>query len=98
MSLDCIKTGDVVVHDLQEFRTSEEALLEMEKKKIIESIKESLDSSNISIRKLAQKVGMKHPQIIRITSGENYNIETLIKVLDAMNLEITINKKQNQVG
>lgn len=97
MSRSSNHTNDVVVRDLQDFRSPVDYLLDMEKMKIISSLKDGLESNNISIRKLAEKVNMKHPQIIRITSGENYNIETLIKVLDALNLEIVIKKKEEDV-
>lgn len=65
------------------------------KVEISKSIEEACKAQNISIRKLADKVGLKHPQIIRVTSGDhNYNIETLLKILDGLNLEIKIVPKK----
>ncbi|MED1747177.1 helix-turn-helix transcriptional regulator [Brevibacillus borstelensis] len=84
---------DIVVHDISKFRPQEDISLDSTKKKIVEKIKLQLKLNNTSIRKLAEKTGMKHPQILRVTSGENYNIETLIRILDALNLEILIKEK-----
>ena len=65
------------------------------KVEISKSIEEACKAQNISIRKLADKVGLKHPQIIRVTSGDhNYNIETLLKILDGLDLEIKIVRKK----
>ncbi len=61
------------------------------KLEISKAIKKSLENRKISIRKLAEMTGMKHPQIVRITSGDtNYNIDTLIKILDELDLELVI--------
>jgi HTH-type transcriptional regulator/antitoxin HipB len=35
-----------------------------------------------------------YTQIARVTSGENYKINTLLKVLDALDLEIEIRPRQ----
>ncbi|WP_405117639.1 helix-turn-helix transcriptional regulator [Paenibacillus sp. FSL H8-0317] len=63
------------------------------KLEITHGIKEALRERNMSVRKLADKVGVKHPQIIRVTSGENYNIETLLRILDVLDLEIVLQKR-----
>jgi HTH-type transcriptional regulator/antitoxin HipB len=65
----------------------------MPKLEIVKAIKNELEQQSLSIRKLGEQIGMKHPQIIRVTSGENYNIETLLRLLDGLNLEIEIKKK-----
>lgn len=58
---------------------------------ISKAIEEACKDQNISIRKLADKVGLKHPQIVRVTSGDhNYNIETLLKILNGLDLELKI--------
>ncbi|GIO35747.1 hypothetical protein J41TS12_06080 [Paenibacillus antibioticophila] len=85
--------NEIVVQDLANFRSREDIILDISKKKIVQQIKLQLETNNTSVRKLAKKVGMKHPQIVRVTSGENYNIDTLIKILDALNLEILIKEK-----
>ncbi|MCD7911013.1 XRE family transcriptional regulator [Bacillus velezensis] len=60
------------------------------KLKIINAIKEGLDKNKLSVRKLAEKVNLKHPQIIKVTNGKNYNVDTLLKILDGLDLEIEI--------
>jgi HTH-type transcriptional regulator / antitoxin HipB len=66
-----------------------------QKFKIIQEIKTSLAKQKLTVRKLADQTNMKHPQIIRVTSGENYNIETLLRILDTLGLEIIIREKSN---
>ncbi|QSF43433.1 helix-turn-helix domain-containing protein [Paenibacillus tianjinensis] len=63
------------------------------KLKIIKSIKDELAARNYSVRQFAEKVDMKHPQIHRVTRGENYNIDTLIKILDGLDMEIIVQPK-----
>ncbi|AMK71536.1 MULTISPECIES: helix-turn-helix domain-containing protein [Bacillus] len=67
--------------------------LSIPKLKITHKIKEGLDKKELSIRKLAQNIGLKHPQIVRVTSAKNYNIDTLLKILDGLDLEIEIKPK-----
>lgn len=64
------------------------------KLKITKQIKEELTNKNLSIRKLSENIGLKHPQIIRVTSAKNYNIDTLLKILDGLDLEIEIKQKK----
>lgn len=60
-------------------------------------IKKELQKRKISIRQLAENIGLKHPQIVRITNADNnYNINTLLKILDGLDLEITIQNKNKQ--
>lgn len=63
------------------------------KMEIVKAIENAISEKKISIRKLAAQIGWKHPQVIRITSGENYNIDSLLKLLDALDLKIVIEKK-----
>lgn len=62
---------------------------------ISRKIKEGLDNKELSVRKLAENIGLKHPQIVRVTSVNNYNIDTLLKILDGLDLEIEIKPKKN---
>lgn len=66
------------------------------KLKISDKIREALKKKNISIRKLSNNIGLKHPQVIRVTSANNYNIDTLLKILDGLDLEIEIKSKNNK--
>lgn len=61
---------------------------------ITKKIKESLKEKKLSIRQLGEEIGLKHPQIIRVTSAKNYNIDTLLKILDGLDLEIEIKFKE----
>jgi predicted XRE-type DNA-binding protein len=63
------------------------------KLQITETIKKELDGQNISIRGLAKKIGVQHPQVLRITGCQNYTIDNLLKILDGLDLEIVIKKK-----
>lgn len=69
-------------------------IVSVPKLEISNQIKNALTTNSTSIRKLADKVGLKHPQIVRITSANNYNIDTLLKVLDGLDLEIVIKPKK----
>jgi HTH-type transcriptional regulator / antitoxin HipB len=62
----------------------------MNKEDIASAIKKSMSDKGLSIRKLAEMIGVKHPQVVRVTNGSNYNIDTLIKVLNALDLKIEI--------
>ena len=79
--------------DISDYITLPDEIVSVSKPKvdISKSIEEECKAQNISIRKLADKVGLKHPQIVRVTSGDhNYNIETLLKILNGLDLEIQI--------
>lgn len=60
---------------------------------ISKAIKSEIKNKNLSVRKLAESIEMKHPQVVRVTNGENYNIDTLLKILDGLGLEIIIKEK-----
>ncbi|AOZ94899.1 helix-turn-helix domain-containing protein [Paenibacillus crassostreae] len=88
---------DTHVHDLQHLNVPDEYYaISVPKMEIIQTIKDRLVERNLSVRKLAVTIGMKHPQIVRVTSGENYNIETLLKILDALELEIVVQDKSKR--
>ncbi|MFK4343615.1 MULTISPECIES: helix-turn-helix transcriptional regulator [Paenibacillus] len=90
-------TNDTIVYDLQDLNVPDEYYaISVPKLEIINAIKKQLGNRNLSVRKLADTVGMKHPQIVRVTSGENYNIETLLRILDALDLKIVIQEKSDQ--
>lgn len=70
-----------------------EQFIEDTKVEISESLRGALKEQDLSIRKLAHSIGMQHPQVLRITSGENYTINNLIKILDAAGLRLVVQKK-----
>lgn len=63
------------------------------KLQISKILKEVMDQEEFTFRELAEEIGMKHPQIVRVTSGKNYNIDTLLRILDGLDLEIEIKRK-----
>lgn len=71
-----------------EFYTISEPKLQISK-----ILKEVMEQKELTLRELAKKIGMKHPQIVRVTSGNNYNIDTLLRILDGLDLEIEIKKR-----
>lgn len=57
-------------------------------------IKKNLQEKNLTYRQAAERIDdMNYSQFTRITSGDNYTIDNLLKALDILDLEITINKK-----
>lgn len=75
--------------------------IELPKIKISKEIKLEIEKQNQSLRKLSKAIsneGIKdysasYTQLQRVTSGDNYKINTLLKLLDALNLEIVIQSK-----
>lgn len=66
------------------------------KLKIVKAISEKTKQDGLSIRGLAKKIGMHHPQVIKVTSAGNYTIDTLLKVLHGAGLELIVQpKKEN---
>lgn len=66
------------------------------KLEISKAITKELENNKYTVREFAEMVEMNHPQIIRVTSGKNYNIDTLLKILDGLNLQITIQPRDKQ--
>lgn len=89
-------TENVKLHDISEFLDVPDNYyrISVPKLNITKTIKERLDEKDLSIRKLGDNIGLKHPQIIRVTGGNNYNIDTLLKILDGLDLEIEIKKRK----
>lgn len=61
---------------------------------ISKEIKKGLEKKDLSLRKLGDEIGLKHPQIVRVTQANNYNIDTLLKILNGLDLEIEIKEKE----
>lgn len=66
------------------------------KQYITKMIKQSAEKKGLSTRPLAEKANMKQPQLMRITTRENYTINNLLKVLDALELEIVLQPRYNK--
>lgn len=63
------------------------------KLRITAAIEMELWKLDRSKRALANAIGWHYPQVIRITNGTNYTIDNLLRVLDELDLRITIEKK-----
>lgn len=58
-------------------------------------IHDRIQEYGLSIKKTAQNInGMGPAQVSRVLHGENYNIQTLLKLLDYLELELTIQRKK----
>ncbi|WP_066400354.1 hypothetical protein [Neobacillus mesonae] len=70
-------------------------IIELPKKAISDAVRNGLKEKDLSLRKAAElREGMSYTQISRVTSGENYNIDTLLKILDILDLKLEIIKKK----
>jgi len=71
--------------------------VELPKKRLAKDIKHYMNIDGWSLRKLADQIeGISHTQIQRVTSSKNYTLETLLKILDALNLEIELKRKADK--
>lgn len=69
-------------------------LIQIEKKKIADIVRERLKEKNLSYRQAAEYIeDFSYTQLSRVTSSSNYTIETLIKTLDGLDLKLEIKKK-----
>lgn len=69
--------------------------LDIPKRDIALAIRQSTSDKNLSLRKLAEQIeSMSYPQLQRVTRQKNYTIETLLKVLYALDLELHIRPKK----
>jgi transcriptional regulator with XRE-family HTH domain len=78
-------------NSLKEFLKVSDEFDRLDKQKLIISsiIFEKMKEKELSIRKLAQNIeGVGPAQISRILHGENYNIMTLLKILDFLELDL----------
>ncbi|UOO43810.1 hypothetical protein I0292_26550 (plasmid) [Priestia megaterium] len=71
-------------------------IIEKEKLKISEEVYKQLKMRRLSMKKVSDNIeGLGVAQVSRIMNGENYNINTLLKVLDFLELEIKVTSKKN---
>lgn len=58
------------------------------------AINNALKEQNLSIRGFAETIDMKHPQVIKVLKGDkNYTIDTLLEILNKLDLKISIEKR-----
>jgi len=69
-------------------------LLQIEKKKIADIVRERLKEKGLTFREAAEGIeDFSYTQLSRVTSSGNYTIETLIKTLNGLDLKLEIIKK-----
>lgn len=69
-------------------------LLQIEKKKIADIVRERLKEKNLTYKEAAEGIeDFSYTQLSRVTSGGNYTIETLLKTLNGLDLKLEIIKK-----
>ena len=68
--------------------------IDQPKRHIANSVRSKMKEDNLSLRAVAESIdGLSYTQIHRITSKQNYNVDTLLKVLDTLGLEFEIKPK-----
>jgi len=68
-----------------------------QKKRLGKDIQHYINIDGWSLGKLADPIErINHTQIQRVTSNKNYTLETLLKILDALNLEIELKWKSDK--
>lgn len=69
-------------------RTDEEQI-QAQKEIIGKLIREKMDEKGLSIRKLGAMTNIHYPQIQKVIKAEtNYQIDTLIRILNALEIEL----------
>jgi HTH-type transcriptional regulator / antitoxin HipB len=66
------------------------------KRNISKTIRDLLKEQNLTYRQACEKIeDLNYTQFTRVTSGANYTIETLLKTLDGLGLEMEIKRKNS---
>ncbi|MFS0774831.1 hypothetical protein ABC255_02160 [Neobacillus sp. 3P2-tot-E-2] len=70
-------------------------MLQLPKKIIATKVKEKLKEQNLTYRQACEKIeNLNYTQFSRVTSASTYTIDTLLKTLDGLGLEIQIVEKK----
>jgi ribosome-binding protein aMBF1 (putative translation factor) len=96
MKLSEMKTNDELI--AEELRTDPEFRTEWERTALARSVAVAIvryrAEQDLSQRELAQRLGMKQPQVARLERGEvNPSIETLMRLAGELRIEFTIDIK-----
>lgn len=71
--------------------------VDLPKMRIAKDVQRYMKLDGLSLRKLAEQIeGLNYSQIQRVTGSKNYTLETLLKILDALNLEIELKRKSKK--
>ncbi len=85
------KLGDKIsIKELLNLSDEDQQLLE-QKRQISEKVWSELNERGLSIRQTALNIeGIGAAQVSRVLHGENYNIETLLKILNYLDLKLEV--------
>ena len=87
---------EIDLDDFLEFTDEEKKLFEV-KGKISKVVYSRMKEKRVTMKKISDEIeGIGTAQVSRIVHGENYNIQTLIKVLDYLGLDIDIVPKKGK--
>ena len=73
-------------------RTQSEQL-RLPREKIIQAIRLKLKQDDKSVRELSREIGFQSPQVFRVLRGCNCSLDTLLTILNGLDLEIVIQPK-----
>lgn len=69
--------------------------IQLPKKKISNLVKQTLKDRELTYRQACERIeGLNYTQLSRVTSGTNYTIDTLLTVLDVLDIELEVKKKK----
>ena len=81
--------------NLTEEIPKEYLLLQVQKRQISNIIRTVLKEENLTYREACNRIkDLNYTQFTRVTSGSNYTIETLLKTLNGLGLELEIKRKK----
>ncbi|MBM7660409.1 hypothetical protein JOC85_001176 [Bacillus mesophilus] len=85
-------------YELSKELQKEFLVLQIPKRKIADVVRNQLKDKNLTYRQAAETIeDFSYTQLSRVTSGSNYTIDTLLKTLDCLGLEIEIKKKMDRL-
>lgn len=66
--------------------------MEQQKDYIADTIRREMKRQRLSYRKLEERIDLTYNQIFRVCNNKNYTIESLLKVLEGLGMEIVLKK------
>lgn len=76
---------------------TQSAELREPREKIVEAIREKLKKDEKSVRTLSTEIGFKHAQVFRVLRGYNCSLDTLLTILNGLDLEIVVKPKKKNI-
>ena len=69
-------------------------IVQVPKRKIADTIREHISEKNMTYKEASELINLNYSQFSRVTAGANYTIDTLLKTLHGLGLEIQLVKKE----